>query len=382
MIQFRFAAPLCLLLALGGGAARAAVLTVGSGLGDYATLGAAVASASAGDTINVDSGTYTNDGADIAVPLTITGVDTGGGLPVFTLNTSTGSLFDNKGFLVIDANTTIDSLILENAAISSALGDNGAGIRYQSGNLTVTNSSFVNDQNGILGAPATKGSGIVLIQNSTFTCDGLASGAPTAACPNAQGVGGSNAGLDHAIYIGNTASLTVTGSIFSGTQVGHDIKSRAAVTLVTGNSLEDGATGSASYAVDLPDGGNATISGNTITQGPGTGNSTMISYGEELGTDGAVWTNNGLTVLGNLFDNTDPAGIAVDNLDSAVTVSVTCNAFNGSQTQASGLASLFGNVVGSALPSCANVPEPPGFAAPLAGFLVLILTRFGRRSAP
>ena len=59
-------------------------------------------------------------------------------------------------------------------------------------------------------------------------------------------------------------------SDFQGTLVGHDIKSRAALTTVTGNTLDDGVTGTTSYAIDISNGGVATITSNTITQGADT----------------------------------------------------------------------------------------------------------------
>ena len=76
--------------------AHAAVITVGAGQ-DYATLGQAVSAASANDTIDITAGTYTNQVADITVPLTLQGV---GGPVIFT---ATQQLSNDKGFLIIDA---------------------------------------------------------------------------------------------------------------------------------------------------------------------------------------------------------------------------------------------------------------------------------------
>ena len=352
-----------LLLALAA-PASAAVLTVGAGQ-TYATLNAAVAAASAGDTINVNSGTYTDDGALINKALTITGVNTGGGAPIFTLSVA-GSLFQSKGFLVVDADTTVNNITFLGASISAGLGGNGAGIRYEAGNLIVNNSRFTSNQDGILATPNVAGTGNVTINNSVFTNNGAAT------CPSG--------GCVHALYANALASLTVAGSTFTGTMTGHDIQSRAAITTVTGSTLDDGVSGTASYAIDVNNGGVATITGNTITQGPNTKNSGIINYGG----DDPPWTTNSLTVSGNLFTNTYPNGAfaILDNLAGAA-VSVTCNAFiqntgnalvqvSGSGFNA-GTATVSGNVTSGGVPACAfAAAEPPGFAAPFTAALIVL----------
>ena len=73
------------------------------------------------------------------------------------------------------------------------------------------------------------GTGSLLVINSLFENNGVASG--------------SESGFDHALYATQLASVTVENSNFQGTQVGHDIKSRAATTVITGNTLDDGVTG-------------------------------------------------------------------------------------------------------------------------------------------
>jgi hypothetical protein len=58
----------------------------------------------------------------------------------------------------------------------------------------------------------------------------------------------------------NAGSLTVSNSLFCGQLIGHDIKSRAQVTVVSGNQLYDGAANAAlgcnaassSLAIDVP----------------------------------------------------------------------------------------------------------------------------------
>ena len=336
-----------------------AVLTMGAGQ-TYATLGAAVAAAVAGDTIDVLAGTYVDQVATINIPLTIEGV---GGTPVFTQTGGT-QLANLKGFLVVNANLTVDNIRFQGAAISAGNGGNGAGIRYQGGNLTISNSQFVNNQDGILGFPDNTGpnTGTILIQNSAFTGNG------------------SGTGQTHAVYVGQVAALTVIGSTFSGTLVGHDIKSRAANTTVTGNTLDDGVSGTTSYAIDIAEGGNATITGNTLTQGPNTQNSTLISYAAE----GVTWADNSLRVMGNVFTNTNATAIGVNNQAGSVTALVSCNAFSGVPVLTQGLAILTGNVTGTAVPACGQaVPEPSGLLLLLSGLPLLLgarSRRLGRRA--
>ena len=92
----------------------------------YTTLSAAVAAASPGDVIDVLAGTYVDQSAIINLPLTIQGI---GGTPIFSATTD---LANGKGFLVIKASTTIDNIEFTGATDPDG---NGAGIRYQGGNL-------------------------------------------------------------------------------------------------------------------------------------------------------------------------------------------------------------------------------------------------------
>ena len=124
--------------------------------------------------------------------------------------------------------------------------NNGAAIRYEGGSLTLNNDYFHNNQEGLLGAADPHGS--ITIDHSEFAFNGDGNGST------------------HNIYVGDIASFTITDSYFHDAVVGHEIKSRAANTIITGNRIFDN-DGTASYSIDLPNGGNATISGNRSSRG-------------------------------------------------------------------------------------------------------------------
>lgn len=264
-----------------------AVLIVGSGQ-EFSTLSAAVAASKDGDVIQVQAGTYTNDfPQDITDNITIEGV---GGTASFV---ATGNIPNGKAILITDGNITIDHLSFSGATVADG---NGAGIRYQSGNLVLTNDEFDNNQEGILGAA--NATGTISISNSVFNHNG------------------SGTGYTHGIYIGDIASLTVTNSLFENTSVGHEIKSRAETNVITNNVIADGPIGTASYSIDFPDGGNDTITNNTIEKGGNSQNPILISYGEE----GGVYANSQLTVSNNTLidDQSSSSALGVRNTTSAI----------------------------------------------------------------
>lgn len=193
-------------------------------------------------------------------------------------------------FGVTSVNLTVNGLTFENASISASDGGNGAGIRDQSSGvslLDISNSTFVNNQVGILTGNGTNELLDVSISNSLFANNG-------ATDP-----------FQHAVYVYGH-SLTVSDSVFCGTITGHDIKSRAAITTITNSTLYDGAldpsnpicqVGSSSYALDLPNGGQVTVDGVTFVQGAATENRAIVSYGEE----GLNFSDNSLVVRNSTF---------------------------------------------------------------------------------
>ena len=269
-----------------GGDGNLATLTVGTGAGfEFSTLAGAVAASQNGDVIQVEAGTYTNDFAQINTDITIEGVGGMGSL----VATPAAGLLQEKGILIINnANVTLNNIELSGAAIPDGDGGNGAGIRYQGGNLTLNNCYIHNCQDGILAD--SDPTGTITINNSEFANNGNSSGP--------------NAGYTHNLYVNDIVTLTISNSYFHDANVGHEIKSRAATTIITGSRIGEGPSGTGSYGIDLPNGGNATITGNVIEKGPNSQNPSMIAFGEEGAYGGSTLTVSGNTLINDLGGST------------------------------------------------------------------------------
>ena len=255
---------------------RGAILNVGPGE-KYHTIKAAVAAAHDGDTLDVRAGTYTNDYAEIAVKITLQAI--GGRVRM----QSYGDIPNQKGILITDTDVLINGFTFSGAHVSDDSGANGAGIRYQSGNLLLQNCMFQHNQDGIL--TNADPIGTVTVQHSAFIDNG-----------NATGPG---AGSTHSLYAGQIAVLDVQDSLFMHVNIGHHLKSRALTTIINNTRFIDGPTGTSSYTIDLPNGGIASINNAQMEQGPHSQNGGIIAFGEE----GSLLPNSSLIVTNALMEN-------------------------------------------------------------------------------
>lgn len=278
-----------------GGAPSAAVIKVGPER-EHQTLSAGVAAADAGDRVVLDPGVYVDDVAIIDKPLVIEGAGRGVVLRVTT------PVANRKGILVVNADLTVRNVTFESAKVAVADGQNGAGIRHQAGRLVVDTCTFMNNQNGILANGNRSAS--VIVRRSSFVGNGAGDG------------------YTHGIYVNAIAELDVSDSTFSGTNVGHNIKSRALRTVVTDTVLDDGVSGTPSYAIDLPNGGDVALTRLRIVQGPQTRNPSMIAYGAE----GNLHRVNTLRVADSVFINRARGAVAINNF-STVTATLRDNVF-------------------------------------------------------
>ena len=280
-------------------AAHAATLQVGPGK-TYAKPCLAIAAAAAGDTVEIDAaGSYAGDTCAWSTDnLTVRGV---GGRP--KLDITGVQPAQQKGLFTISAaNATIENLEFAGAAISAASGNNGAGIRHQGTNLTVRGCVFHDNQNGILGSPAAGLTGQVLIENSEFYSNGAGDG------------------FSHNMYLGNYATFILRHSYSHRGKVGHLVKSRALVSQILYNRITDEMGGSASYEIDLPNGGTGVVLGNIIEQSATSQNPAMLAFGEESVPSGY---DSHLYVVNNTFLNTKGSGTFVS--DATTTPAVLTN---------------------------------------------------------
>lgn len=294
--------------------ASAATLQVGPGR-TYERPSQAAAAARDGDVVEIAAGEYSGDTATWrASNLTLRG---SGGRAHLKAD---GKSAQGKAIWVIAGNqTTVEHIEFSGARVPDR---NGAGIRQEGAGLTVRNCYFHDNEEGILtGAnPASE----ILIESSEFSGNG------------------SGDGLSHNLYIGKVGKFTFRGCYTHCARVGHLIKSRAMENYILYNRITDEASGTASYEVDLPNGGKSFLVGNLIEQGAKSENSTIVSYAEEGGSN----PSQALYVSHNTIVNDRGSGLFIRVAGSAPATSalIVNNAFVGPGTLLKGPGTLTGNL--------------------------------------
>jgi hypothetical protein len=159
-----------------------------------------------------------------------------------------GVACEGKAALVLGGRAAhVEGIVFQNIRVPDA---NGAGIRLESGDLTVRESYFRNGENGILAARDHRGT--IRIDRSTFAGLGR--------CPEDQG-------CSHAIYNSGGGTLVVTRSRFERGTGGHYVKSRGPRIELTDSSFDDSAGTATNYMVDLSNGAAGLIARNLFVQG-------------------------------------------------------------------------------------------------------------------
>jgi hypothetical protein len=284
--------------------AAARVLRVGP-TRSFKTPSAAAGAAQDGDVVEIDAGQYDDDFVTWNQDsLTLRGVGGRAHLHGTTLIGNGKAIWVIKG-----SDARVENIEFSGAQV---VDENGAGIRAEGTDLTICNGYFHDNEDGILG-----GGGHVLIEYSEFAFNGLGDG------------------QTHNIYIAGANRFTLRYSYSHHAKIGHNVKTRAPENFILYNRIMDENTGTASYAVDMPDCGASYLIGNLIQQGPDTDNSTMISYGAE-GCNNPVRE---LYVINNTLVNDLGSGGFV-YARSGTTGKITNNVFVGNGTLVSGAAGL------------------------------------------
>lgn len=289
----------------------ARILKVGPGR-TYSIPSDVAAIVADGDTIQIDAGEYIGD-ASVWYPdnLYIHGV---GGYAHIRAN---GVYAQGKGTWVIKGNnTTVENIEFSEASVPD---ENGAGIRQDGGTIRIRNCYFHNNENGILGGD---GGGKMIIEYCEF------------------GYNGFGDGYTHNMYISGPDTFILRYSYSHHAKIGHNLKSRAKVNFIEYNRIMDEEQGTASYAIDIPNGGLTYIIGNLIQQGPNTDNSTIISYGAE----GLSNPNSNLYMINNTVVNDRGSGNFV-YVQSGAEATIQNNIFAKSGTVLSGTGNLVTNLV-------------------------------------
>ncbi|HWK35816.1 right-handed parallel beta-helix repeat-containing protein [Sphingomonas sp.] len=172
------------------------------------------------------------------------------------------AICEGKATLVLrGAGARIDGIVFTHTYVNDG---NGAGIRIEKGDLTVTRSMFIDGQSGILSANDPSSS--ITIDQSTFA--GLGKD------PTGNGA--------HSIYIGDYAALKITRSRFERGTGGHYVKTRAPRVEILDSSFDDSKGSHTNYMIDLSNGASGRIAGNSFVVGPNKDNyATMITVGPE-----------------------------------------------------------------------------------------------------
>jgi Right handed beta helix region len=236
----KYAGIVVLLMSASASAQSAGPFTV-NGQGFYRLDDAARALGDGDGTIVVAPGTY-KDCARL-----------GSGNVTIRAATPSTAIFDGgaceaKATLVFWGHSlTVDGIVFQNIHVPDG---NGAGIRLEHGDLTVTRTTFRNSEQGIL--TGNDDAGVITIERSTFS-----------------GLGGCDApgGCSHGLYIGHYAKLTVSRVRFERGTGGHYLKSRAVDAEIVDSSFDDTGGSKTNYMIDLPAGSVGIIARNMFVQG-------------------------------------------------------------------------------------------------------------------
>lgn len=234
--------------------------------------------------------------------------------------------YGGKAIWVIAGNNTyIENIEFSNCEVVDL---NGAGIRLEGKNLWVRSCYFHDNQDGILAGDNPDSD--VVVEFSEF------------------GYNGAGDGYSHNIYINHVRSLLFQYNYVHHSFYGHEIKSRAYKNVILYNRITN-EDGSASYEIDLPNGGPCLIMGNIIQQSKFSDNNSIISYAREGLSNPAP---HNFYFINNTVINEEDKGIALNIQTNADTVFSANNIFAGPMSILVGIPKTYlnlNNVVNASL---------------------------------
>jgi hypothetical protein len=238
----------------------------------YPTLAAAVAAVRDGTaTILIAPGTYHECVVQAAGRITYKAVQPGTAIFERTV------CEDKAAFVLRGRGSAVEGVVFRRFRVRDG---NGAGIRIEMGDLTVTRSTFLDSQEGILGGghPTVRS---ITIDRSSFAGLGQCDESPNCA---------------HSVYLSIDGLVTITHSRFERGTGGHYVKLRARRVAITGNSFDDSAGRKTNYMIDLSEGGTGTIAQNMFVQGAGKENRSGLIV---VAAEARTYPTDGLRVEGN-----------------------------------------------------------------------------------
>lgn len=185
---------------------------------------------------------------------------------------------EDKAALVLRGKgSVVDGLVFRGYSVNDG---NGAGIRIEQGDLTVTNAMFLDSQEGILGGNPSNQR--ITIDRSTFS--GLGQ------CDQAVN-------CSHSIYLITRGQVTVTRSRFERGTGGHYVKLRVPHLTIADNSFDDSQGKNTNYMIDLSEGGTGEIVRNTFVQGANKENGSGLIV---VAPEARTYPSDGLTIADNV----------------------------------------------------------------------------------
>ena len=277
------------------------------------TLSAAIPTATAGDKIQLDPGTYIDTPPAWSVPLLI---DLGGA--TFNAAGKTATLANGKALLCPQADSIIQNGTITNVAMDQPQGELTSAIRPDAGcgYLTINRMTLTNNQCGVGhgGFPI-----VIAISDTNISGNGLRA---------------NSGSLTHNLYVGiECRRLTLTNVISNGTNEAHAVKYRGPELIVNGGTFSS----APGKPFDIPNGTTVPfkITGATIIKGANDPDHGVLAYGEE-GTDNGL--AGGTISGGSIHANCDNPMI----LGSGGTITLSGVALSGNKITASGGVVLVG----------------------------------------